>query len=75
MEASMVSDFNFSAGIGSTPVLERIQRGEQLHDGLPRRRYQVREKPGKKDSDDTSSEDTQTPEEKGTEKRRLDLRA
>ena len=70
----MVSDFNFSAGIGSTPALERTQRSEHLHDGLPRRRYQVREKPGRKDSDDASSEDTQTPGDEETEKRRLDLR-
>jgi len=71
----MVSDFNFSAGIGSPPALDKIQRGERLHDGLPRRRYQVREKPGGKDSGDTSPEDTQTSDEKGTGKRRLDLRA
>jgi len=71
----MVFDFDFSAGIGSLPALDKIQRGERLQDGLPRRRYQVREKPGGKDSGDESPEDTQTSDEKGAKKRRLDLRA
>jgi hypothetical protein len=69
----MVSDFDFSAGIGLPITVDRVQRGERLHDGLPRRRYQIREKPGGKGSGDTSPEDTQTSDEKGTEKHRLDL--
>jgi len=71
----MVSDFNFSAGIGSIPALDRIQRGERIHDGLPRRQHQAREKPGSKDSGDTPPEDTQTPDDEGAEERHLDLRA
>jgi len=73
----MASNFDFSTGIVSAPlwVMDRIQRGEQIRDDLPRRRDHFREKPGGKDSGDDSPEDIMTSEEGLTEEHRLDLRA
>ena len=66
----------FSPGFVTSPVLDRIQRGERIHDNLPRRRFNNQDKPEKKtSSEDIPPEDMKTSEEDGTEKRRLDLRA
>ena len=71
----MASDI-FSPGFVTSPsVLDRIQRGERIHDNLPRKRYHAQDKPEKKNSGDTPPEDINTSEEDGTEERRLDLRA
>jgi len=75
MEASMVSNFDLSAGIIYSPVLDRIQPGERIRDDLRRRRDQFREQPDNNDSDDTSPEDILKSSEDDTEKPRLDLRA
>ena len=72
----MASNLDFSAGIVFSPGLDRIQRGERMNDNLPRRRFNVPEKPVRKDSaDDLPPEDMKTSEEDGTVIRRLDLRA
>jgi len=66
----------FSPGFVTSPVLDRIQRGERIHDNLPRRRFHNQDNPDRKNSgDDTPPEEIKTSEEDGTEKRRLDLRA
>jgi len=66
----------FSPGFVTAPVLDRIQRGERIHDNLPRRRFHAQDKPDRKNLvDDTSPEDITMSEEDGNEKRRLDLRA
>ena len=70
----MVSTFDLSTGIVYSPVLDRIQRGDRVRDDLPRRREHFQEKPGGKDSGDTSPEGISTSDEDGTEERRLDLR-
>ena len=67
----MASDLNFSADAIYSPVLDRIQRGERIHDDLPRRRQ---EKPNGKDTGDTPSEDIMVSDENETEEHRLDLR-
>jgi len=71
----MASNFDFSAGIVNSPVLDRIQRGDRIRDDLPRRRDHLKEKPDRKDSGDISPEDIMTPDEDGEVRRRLDLRA
>ena len=70
----MVSDL-FSPGFVTSPILDRIKRGERIHDNLPRRRFNNQDKPDRKKSGDVSPEDIKTSEEEGTEKRRIDLRA
>ena len=71
----MASNLDFSGGIAAPPVLDKIQRRERINDNLPRRRFQIQEKPNKRSSDDDASpEDIKTSDEDGTEKRRLDLR-
>ena len=71
----MTSNFDFPLDNTSSPMLDRIQRGDRLRDGLPRRRYQVHEKPDRKDSGDESPEDIMTSDGIDTVERRLDLRA
>ena len=71
----MASNFDFSTGTAYPSTLDRVQRGEQIHDDLPRRRYHVfRDKPGKKGSSHTSPENIMASDEDGTEEHRLDLR-
>jgi len=74
-EASMASGFDFTTGVISSPVLDRVQRGQRIHDNLPRRRFQVPDKPDRKSSGDTLPEDAKASREDETEKRRIDLRA
>jgi hypothetical protein len=73
----MASSFDFSANVVSSPFLDKIQRGERIHDNLPRRRFHVPEKPESKDSDDALSEDIIQMSEQDVveEKRHLDLKA
>jgi len=72
----MASNFDFAAGIVSSPVLDRIQLVDAVHDDLPRKRDHLWwEKPGRKGSGDTSPEDIKTPDEYGEEIHQLDLRA
>ena len=71
----MASNLDFSADAIYSPVLDRIQRGERIHDNLPRRRYRAQEKPNVKDTGDTPSEDIMVSDEDETEEHRLDLRA
>ena len=71
----MASNFDFSAGIVSPPILDRIQRGGRTRDDLPRRRGHVRNRPDRKGSGDESPEDIKTADEDETEQHRLDLRA
>ena len=70
----MASGFDFTTGMITSPVLDRVQRGQRIHDNLPRRRFQVPDKPDKKSSGDTPPEDVKTSREDETEKRRIDLR-
>jgi len=74
-EASMASGFDFTTGVITSPVLDRVQRGQRIHDNLPRRRFNVPDKPDKKSSDDTPSEEAKKSREDEAEKRRIDLRA
>ena len=71
----MASNFDFSTGITSLPVVDRIQQGDRVRDDLPRRRYYFREKPARKGSGDESPEDIMTSDVGGSEEHRLDLRA
>ena len=56
----MASNLDFSADINILPVVDRISQSDRLRDDLPRRRDQIRRKPHKKDSRDTSPEDILT---------------
>jgi len=68
----MVYDFDF-ASVTNTPVFDRIQRGERINDDLPRRRYQLRDKPeGKKHDEAPPEEDAIVVEDDGTN-HQLDL--
>ena len=71
----MASDFDFSPAVIDPIVWDRVERGGRAQDNLPRRRYLVREKPGRKDSGDAPPEDITTSAEEGTEEHRLDLEA
>jgi len=66
----------FSPGFVTSPVLDRVQRGERIHDNLPRRRFHNQDKPDRKSpGDEPPPEEIKTSDEDVTETRRLDLRA
>ena len=71
----MTSNFEFPLDSTSPPILDRVQRGDRMRDGLPRRRNQVREKPYRKASGDAPPEDIMTSDGIETEVHQLDLRA
>lgn len=72
----MDSNFDFSTGVDYLAPLNRIQRGDPIRDDLlPRRRNQIRKKPDREDSGDSSPGDMMMSDDSGTEKHCLDLRA